>query len=542
MVYPAGLAWRQLRDDPRRAGRLALRLALRRAPARLGRTRLGELAKPRPRDPRREAADLRALLALHDRPAGERPRPQIMTPPAAGTPAAGPPTTETSSTETSTAKGAAGPAEAPSAEEGATGGAGRGEERSAVAGSAGADPGGATVLHLVTNALPCTNAGYTVRTHQIALAQRAAGLRPHVVTRLGYPLAQGIADTRPTVRVEGIAYHRLIPWLPPRDPVAAVDRAAARAGRLVAALRPHVLHAASNHLNAAVALRLRSLYGLPVVYEVRGFLEDSWLSRDAGNIESDEFYRLSRELESRCMRAADHVITIGTAMRDEIVERGVDPAGVTVVPNAVDDAFLQPLPDAGELRTRLGLGTDAAVVGLTSSFYGYEGIDTLIEAAALLHDRGTPVRLLLVGDGPERGALERRAADRGVDAVFTGRVPMSSVRHYHAVLDLFAVPRRADRVCQLVTPLKPIEAMAGGVPVIASDVKALREIVEPNVSGTLTLPEDPEAWADSLESLIYSPERRRKIGQAAREWVRAERTWRAVTDRCLTAYHELGVG
>ena len=94
----------------------------------------------------------------------------------------------------------------------------------------------------------------------------------------------------------------------------------------------------------------------------------------------------------------------------------------------------------------------------------------------------------------------------------------------------------------MVTPLKPIEAMAGGVPVIASDVRALREIVEPDVSGVLTLPEDPEAWANSLESLIYSPEQRRKIGQAAREWVRAERTWRAVTARCLTAYRELGVG
>jgi glycosyltransferase involved in cell wall biosynthesis len=479
-VYPAGLAWRQLRDDPRRAVRLALRLALRPAPARLRRTRVGALAKPYPRDPRRETADLRALLSLR-RDLALRYKGRSSTV----------------------------------------------EKR---------------VLHLVTNALPRTSAGYTVRTHRIALAQRAAGLEPHVVTRLGYPLAQGIADTRPTVRVDGIAYHRLIPWLPPRDQVAAVGKAADRADRLVAELRPRVLHAASNHLNAAVALELRRRHDLPVVYEVRGFLEDSWLSRDPGHRANDDFYRLSRELETRCMRAADGVITIGNAMRDEIVERGVDSASVTVVPNAVDNAFLQPLPDAGDLRARLGLGTDTAVVGLTSSFYGYEGIDTLIDAAALLHDRGTPIRLLLVGDGPERGALERRAADRGVDAVFTGRVPMSSVRHYHAVLDVFAVPRRADRVCQLVTPLKPLEAMAGGIPVIASDVKALREIVEPDVSGTLTLPEDPEAWANSLERLIYSPEQRRKIGQAAREWVGAERTWRAVTARCLAAYRQLGVG
>jgi glycosyltransferase involved in cell wall biosynthesis len=191
------------------------------------------------------------------------------------------------------------------------------------------------------------------------------------------------------------------------------------------------------------------------------------------------------------------------------------------------------------------------VVGLTSSFYGYEGIDTLIDAAALLRDRDTPIVLLLVGDGPERGALEHRAAERGLltgdgtgndrhagaaRVLFTGRVPMSSVRRFHAVLDVFAVPRRADRVCQLVTPLKPVEAMAGGIPVIASDVKALGEIVEPGVTGTLILPEDPGAWAKSLQDLIYSPERRQKIGQAAQEWVRAERTWRVVTARYLDAY------
>jgi glycosyltransferase involved in cell wall biosynthesis len=276
------------------------------------------------------------------------------------------------------------------------------------------------------------------------------------------------------------------------------------------------------------------------VYEVRGFLEDSWLSRDPGHTPEHDFYRLTRELETRCMREADRVVTLGEAMREEIAGRGVDPEKIIVVPNAVDDDFLEPLPDGAELRASLGIAPDATVTGLTSSFYGYEGIDTLIDAAALLRGRGTPVTLLLVGDGPERAALERRAAERDVHAVFTGRVPMSSIRHFHAVLDLFAVPRRADRVCQLVTPLKPIEAMAGGIPVIASDVKALREIVEPGVTGTLTLPEDPEAWAQALTELIYSPQQRRKIGAAGRDWVRAERTWRAVAARYLDAYRDIG--
>ncbi|MFB4305980.1 glycosyltransferase family 4 protein [Actinomadura sp. GTD37] len=468
-VYLAGLGWRQLRDDPGRAARLAVRLAARTPFG--ARLRRSPLAVPKPRDVRRETAELRALLA--------RPR-----------------------------------AAAP-----------RHERR----------PGNG-VLMFVTNALPCTNAGYTVRTHRIALAQRETGLDTHVVTRLGHPLGQGVGDARARVDVDGVPYHRLLPWLPPGDPVRAVGKSADLAGRLVEELRPSVLHAVSNHLNAAVALELGRRHGVPVVYEVRGFLEDSWLSRDPAHRATDEFYRLTRELETRRMAEADAVVTLGEAMRAEIASRGVPEEKIFTVPNGVDEAFLEPLPDGRDLREELGIPETATVVGLTSSFYGYEGIDTLIDAAALLRDRGAPVTLLLVGDGPERGALERRAAGHGVHAVFTGRVPMESVRRYHAALDVFAVPRRADRVCQLVTPLKPIEAMAGGIPVIASDVKALREIVEPGVTGALTVPEDPESWANCLEDLAYSPELRQKIGRAARERVAAERTWRAVTRGYRAAY------
>ena len=475
-IYLLGLTWRQLRDDPGRAPRLAVRLLAKVTPGPLGgRLRRSRLAVPRPRVLQRETTELRALLAH--------------------TPSSRPARTATSDA-----------------------------------------PSGTRVLQLVTNALPCTNAGYTVRTHRLALAQRELGLDIHVATRLGYPLSQGIGDARPRVEVDGVPYHRLLPWLPPSSPVRAVHKGADLAGRLVSELRPNVLHAVSNHLNAAVALELGRRHGLPVVYEVRGFLEDSWLSRDPTHRETDEFYQLTRELETQRMAEADAVVTLGEAMRAEIASRGIPTEKIHTVPNGVDEAFLQPLPDAADLRVSLGIPADVPVVGLTSSFYSYEGIDTLIDAAALLRDRGTPVTLLLVGDGPERGALERRAAEHGIHAVFTGRVPMESVRRHHAILDVFAVPRRADRVCQLVTPLKPIEAMAGGIPVIASDVKALREIMEPGVTGTLTVPEVPEAWANSLDDLIYAPERRRKIGQSAREWVRAERTWRAVVAGYRAAY------
>ena len=413
------------------------------------------------------------------------------------------------------------------------------------------------VLHLVTDALPTTSAGYTIRTHEIALAQREAGLDPHVVTRCGYPVTQGRIDGRRLVELDGVPYHRLLPWRMPGGPSAGSSagpsagssagptaRGLELAAGLTRQLRPGVLHAASNYANARLALALRERYGLPVVYEVRGFWEDTWLSRypDAAMRASSELYQRNRELETRCMLAADLVVTLGEAMREEIVARGVPEEKILIVPNAVSAEFLRPLPDATTLRAELGIKPDEQVVGVVTSLVPHEGIGTLLEATAMLRARGVPARTLIVGDGPERAALQRQAAQAGLAdaAVFTGRVPASKVRQFHALLDIFVVPRTPDRVCQLVTPLKPVEAMASGLCVVTSEVKALTEIVKHEVTGMQTVPQDPVSLADCLERLIYSPDIRRKLGDNAREWVARDRTWAHNAARYRDAYARLG--
>jgi glycosyltransferase involved in cell wall biosynthesis len=413
------------------------------------------------------------------------------------------------------------------------------------------------VLHLVTDALPATSAGYTIRTHEIARAQRDTGLDPHVATRCGYPVTQGRIDGRLLVELDGVPYHRLLPWRMPRGASAgpstgpstgssagASGRGLELAAALTRRLRPAVLHAASNYANARLALALRERYGLPVVYEVRGFWEDTWLSRhpDGAKLAASELYQRNRDLETRCMLAADLVVTLGEAMREEIVARGVPRDKILIVPNAVSPEFLRPLPDAATLRTELGIKPDEHVAGLVSSLVPHEGIGTLLEATAILRARGVPARVLIVGDGPERAALQRQAVQAGLAeaAVFTGRVPASEVRQFHALLDIFVVPRTPDRVCQLVTPLKPVEAMAGGLCVVTSEVKALTEIVKHEVTGMQTVPQDPVSLADCLEHLIYSPDIRRKLGDNAREWVARDRTWAHNAARYRDAYARLG--
>jgi len=400
------------------------------------------------------------------------------------------------------------------------------------------------VLHLVNDALPTANAGYTIRTHEIVRAQQAAGLDPHVVTRCGFPVTQGRLDGRRLVTLDGVPYHRLLPWRLPARADAAAALGLELAARLTEQIRPSVLHAASNYANAMVALALGERYGLPVVYEVRGFWEDTWLSRhpDGADLSRSELYRRHRDLETRCMLAADLVVTLGEAMREEIVGRGVPAGKVLIVPNAVSGEFLRPLPDATALRAELGIAPNEHVVGVVSSLVPHEGIGTLLEATRLLRSRGLPVRALIVGDGPERTALQRQAADLGLGeaAIFTGRVPAAKVRDFHALLDVFVVPRTPDRVCQLVTPLKPVEAMASGLCVVTSEVKALAEIIKPDVTGALTTPQDPVALADSLELLVCSPDVRRKLGDNAREWVARDRTWAHNAARYRDAYARLG--
>ena len=397
------------------------------------------------------------------------------------------------------------------------------------------------VLHLVTNALPDKAGGYTVRTQLIARAQQAVGLDPHLVTRFGFPVAQGRFGAPVDVDVDGVPVHHLLPSGPvPSTADEVLRRGVDAADALVARLRPAVLHAATNHLNGQVALALRERHGLPVVYEVRGFLEETWVSRWGDAALATDQYRLNRESETRCMLSADRVVTLSSVMRDEIVSRGVPADRVVVVPNGVEEAMLAPAHDAGALRAALGVGPDEVLLGAVTSAVAYEGLSDLLTATVLLRERGLPVRALVVGDGPELAGLRRSEAAAVGAALLPGRVPHAEVRRHLAALDVVVLPRTDSRVCRLVTPLKPYEAMAAGLPVVASRLPALAEVVQDGVTGLLAPPSDPSGLADVLAPLVADPARRRELGSAGREWVRAHATWSRHAQAYRQLYAELG--
>jgi glycosyltransferase involved in cell wall biosynthesis len=284
-------------------------------------------------------------------------------------------------------------------------------------------------------------------------------------------------------------------------------------------------------VQAQIALAVGRAIGIPVVYEVRGFWEETWASHpwhDQDEALTADHYLMTRATETRCMLASDAVVTLSETMRDQIVERGCPPENVVVIPNAVDVDWFRPIPRSDTLAESLGIERGDEVLGYLSTFNSYEGIPYLLDAAARLRKRGRHVRVLLVGDGGDEASIGEVAHRFGLDdgtLIMPGRVAHDDVLRYYSIIDVFVVPRTAARVSQLVTPLKPYEAMAMERPVVVSDLPALREIVAPGETGVTFRAEDADDLTDVLGGLLDDPALRTRLGHQAREWILANRTW-----------------
>lgn len=403
------------------------------------------------------------------------------------------------------------------------------------------------VLHLLKIGMPQRQSGYSMRSMYTLTGELRAGLRPVAVTALDFPRTVGVDDAPQVDEVGGVRYlHLLRDEIPAHEPWDAyLDAYATALAPVVAAEDPDLIHVHSGNRGyeaALVALAVGRALGLPVVYEVRGFFESLWTS-DTAWAEQAEIYRRRHAQEARCMREAAAVVTLSESMREDIVARAVPADHVHVVPNGVDPTVFVPRERSAALSARLGLA-DRFVFGYVSNLDHYrEGQELLIDAAVELRRRGVPATALIVGDGNRRGLLEAHAQEVGAgDSVhFTGRVPHDEVGDYYAQLDVFVIPRIDERAARLVTPLKPYEAMALTVPLVVSDLPALREITGDGERGETFVTGDAVALADVLQRLHDDPARRAALAARAREWVVTERDWarngeryRAIYDSVLT--------
>lgn len=397
------------------------------------------------------------------------------------------------------------------------------------------------VLHLLTNSLPHTESGYAQRSHSTLLAQQKAGQNVLAVTRLGYPVLVGKVSASDEDLVDGVRYRRLLPSKLARTPDARLQQEAEELFQVALKFRPEVMHTTTHFTNGLVVGAVAAALGIPWVYEVRGQLADTWAASRPDEVRTSERYLAFREAELRSMHSASAVTTLGTAMFDGIVAQGIPAEKIILVPNAIgEDFLLEPLAP-GAARRILGLNSSLDYIGTVSSLVAYEGFDDLIDAFAILEPKFPSLRLLLVGDGVAALSLKTQASRLGISekVIFTGRVPRESASTYHQALSIFVVPRKDLAVTRAVTPLKPIEAMASARPVVASDLEALREIVEDGRTGALSRPSDANHLADVLGNMLNNPDTCIKMGKLGRRRVLRERTWSANAKRLGLLYRSL---
>lgn len=393
------------------------------------------------------------------------------------------------------------------------------------------------ILHILDHSLPL-HSGYTFRTAAILREQRALGWETFHLT--SPKQGRTVADFED---VDGLRFHRT-PVPPSVAPIlnelCQIQATMARLEWLVRELRPDILHAHSPVLNAIPALQVGRRYGIPVVYEIRAFWEDAAVDHGTTR-EGSLRYRLTRALETWAIRRAQHVFTICEGLRRDIFARGIAQEKVTVIPNAVDiEAFqLSGTPDA-ELKSRLGLD-GATVLGFVGSFYAYEGLDLLLEAFHELQAHRPNLRILLVGGGPQEANLKHQAQRLGIaDKVrFVGRVPHGEVSRYYDLIDLLCYPRHSMRLTELVTPLKPLEAMAQGRVFVASDVGGHKELIRDGETGRLFRAGDAHAFAAAIADMLDHRKDWAAYRAAGRAFVERERNWRNSVAKYKAVYERL---
>lgn len=395
------------------------------------------------------------------------------------------------------------------------------------------------ILHVFDHSLPLQS-GYVFRSLGILAAQRGFGWETVHLTTPRYNAGAPESEV-----VDGWTFHRT-----PKPTQALAGRPVLREGyemravagriaELIAAHKPDIVHAHSPVLTGMPALWAGRRAGLPVVYEVRAPWEDAAVDHGTTR-EGSARYRAVRGLETMVARGVDGLVTLCEGMRAEFAGRGIAADKITVVPNAVDAAgFTGTAPRDAELARSLGL-EGKVVLGFIGSFYRYEGLDLLVAALPAIRALVPDAALLLVGGGEEAERLAAQVAALGLqDSVrFTGRVPHGEVQRYYGLVDIFVYPRRSMRLTELVTPLKPLEAMAARQLVVASDIGGHRELIQDGVTGFLFPPDDPAALARRVADAVHSPDAD-AMRAAGRRFIETERTWPASAAHYKPLYQSL---
>ncbi|TPH13288.1 TIGR04063 family PEP-CTERM/XrtA system glycosyltransferase [Litorilituus lipolyticus] len=396
------------------------------------------------------------------------------------------------------------------------------------------------VLHVFDHSIPL-HSGYTFRSRSILKQQHALGIKTCHVTSPKHGNDEASIDV-----VDGLTFYRSAPTsgvmskLPVLSQMANIAPMVKRILEVIEIEKPDVIHAHSPALNGLAALKAGRKSGLPVVYEIRAFWEDAAVDHGTCK-EGDLRYRLTRKLETHVVKHADAVTTICEGLKNDLIARGFKQDKFTVIPNAVNVEQFDVIKEKNsQLEQSLNL-MGCHVLGFLGSFYAYEGLDLLIEAMPDVLKNNANVRLLLVGGGPQEQNLKHQVSLLGLEdkVIFTGRVPHEEVGQYYSLVDLLVYPRKAMRLTDLVTPLKPLEAMAQGKIVLASDVGGHHELITDQQNGFLFEAGNVEHLSNKISELLANDELRESQILRGREYVEDIRNWPNSVKKYQPLYQQL---
>ncbi len=404
------------------------------------------------------------------------------------------------------------------------------------------------VLYCLHNSLPYNSGGYATRSHGVAKGVQANGWNIQVVSRLGYPydlsnFKGDVSKINESATIDNIHYHRLF-----HESVnykgssldVYLEKYCKMLTKLSSRLDISILHGASNFLNGiAVNYAAKSL-GVKSIYEVRGLWEITRMSRQP-LWEDSEHFKMIKRLETEAAMNADAVITLTEALKNEMIERGVDSSKITVISNGVDSKRFSPADKSLSLQSEFNY-QNKIIIGYIGSVVDYEGLEYLVKAVQILDDRGLKnIAVMIVGDGVVLSSIQEMTKECGVENIFNfvGRVKFEEVDEYYSLIDILVFPRKALPVCEMVSPIKPFEAMSLGKVTVGSNVAALAEIINHRKTGLLFAKENSEDLADKLSELIHDAELRDTLGKNAREWIKKHKDWDILTEQVSNIYSGL---
>jgi PEP-CTERM/exosortase A-associated glycosyltransferase len=402
--------------------------------------------------------------------------------------------------------------------------------------------GAMSVLHVLNTSIPYLNNGYGIRSQNIISHQKKRGLVPVIITRPGFPngIRKGKIKTSKELMVEihdGIKYYRALPNLIKRfSPEKDYIRSYAQIiEKVIEKESIEIVHAASNYVIGLSGLLAARQTRKPFVYEVRGFWELTTVSKEPDFKNSDE-YRLAQKLETFLCQQADHVTVISQGLKNELISRRIEETKISVVPNGVDCSRFRPLIRDMDLVSKYALA-GKFVIGYIGSITKYEGLQRIISILPVLLQKHQHICLLIAGEGKYLNELKKLAADNQLDeqVIFAGKIDYTEVERHYSLFDLCIFPRIEDEVTHLVTPLKPLEAMACGKAVIGSDLDAMREMIIQGKNGLLYDHTEQDLMNKVLQ-VIEDSELRIKLGRQAREWVEENREWSAIVQQYEEIY------